>query len=95
MNEQQSPSARHGLTAPQERALLHKQLLGVFPPGCRWTTMLALIRTGMLREDSQHAFVVTAQGNAYCAAHLMDLRPLLRSLPGDTLCDLTRRSAQR
>lgn len=78
MHERKSQSARRLLTAAQERALLHKHLTGAFPPGCRWTTVRALIRAGMVVLVNQHAFVVTAQGKAYCESHVMDLRPFLQ-----------------
>src|SRR5919197_6522421 len=61
------------LTATQERVLLHKYLTGDFPPQRRWTTIRALIRRGLLREDRQHTLVVTAQGQAYSETHLMDI----------------------
>jgi len=75
MSERRPQHRERVLTATQERALIHKHLTGDFPPRCRWTTIRVLISTGMLMEDSQHGLVVTAQGKAYCEAHLMDIRP--------------------
>jgi hypothetical protein len=67
------PRPRGVLTAVQARALLHKYRTGDFPPGCRWTTIRALIRTGLVVLESHHALVVTAQGEAYCTAHDRDI----------------------
>jgi hypothetical protein len=75
MNARAPQPPRHLLTAYQEQVLLHKHRTGALPPGCRWTTILALIRTGMLVEDSTHGLTVTAQGQAYCAAYLRDSHP--------------------
>jgi len=37
--------------------------------------MLALIRTGLLMEDSTHSLAVTAHGQAYGAASLRAIHP--------------------
>ena len=74
MSRRSPPQPGRVLTATQECALLHKHLTGDFPPRCRWTTMRALMITGMVVTDTQQDLVVTTQGQAYCEAHLMDIR---------------------
>jgi len=77
MSERKPQYQGRVLTAPQERALFHKHLTGDFPLQCRSMTIRALMRAGMVVRESQHGLVVTAQGKAYCEAHLRDLRPFL------------------
>ena len=75
MHEQKAPSPRRPLTVAQQQTLLHKYLTGTLPPRCRATTIRALMHKGMVAGEHPHGLVVTAQGKAYCACRVMDLRP--------------------
>ena len=54
------------LSEQQESRLLRLYLCGD-PFGGRWSTMAALIRMGLVREDAERrTLVVTDAGKAYC-----------------------------